>query len=216
MKAIHFEIISYSLWALTVILLLTKWKGHRDHWFLFLAATLCFPFEWISDNVWMFLQYDWSFTMMFGQFPLMMPFAWAWFFAIPLIIMLRNEDKIGRYPIWTQIGGIFVVFFSWDFVVEVSSSNFDLWTYYWPEEYLILGVPLLVPTFVAISFLMFYYGHRYLRRFSNDKGWVAGTLIHIGGFYLMSSVRAAIGWVVSTKIMKIDPFALGMVIEMPW
>ena len=214
MKAIHFEVISYALWGLTVLLLITKWKGHRDHWYLFFAASLSFPFEWISDNIWMFLQYDGSFTMMFGRFPLMMPFAWTWFFAIPLLLMLRSEEKINKLPLWVQITGIFGVFFVWDFLVETSSSRFGLWTYYWPEEYLVMGVPLLVPAFVAISFLMYFYGHKYLRRLSADKSWGKGLAIHIGGFYVMNTVRACVGYLVSVKLMQIHP--VGIETVWPW
>jgi hypothetical protein len=214
MKAIHFEIISYTLWAVTVVLLLTRWKGHRDHWYLFFAACLSFPFEWISDNFWMFLQYDWSFTMMFGRFPLMLPFAWTWFFGIPLLLMLRSEEKINRLPLWGQLLGIWGIFFLWDFLVETSSAALGLWTYYWPEEYLVLGVPLLVPAFVGISFLMYYYGHKYLRKFSVDKSWGAGLAIHIGGFYALGAARACVGWFVSAKLMKIVP--AGMEIVWPW
>jgi hypothetical protein len=214
MQAIHFEIITYLVWIVTVVLLLTVWKGHRDYWFLFFATTLSFPFEWISDNLWMFLQYDWSFTMMFGRFPLFMPFAWTWFFGLPLILLFRYEDKIDKLPLWVQIIGMWIVFFLWDFQLETISSGFGLWKYYWPEGYLFWGVPLLVPIFVGISFLMYYYGHKYLRRFSAGRGWVAGIVIHVVGFQIMNIIRACVGWSISVKLMGIVPE--GMEIIWPW
>jgi len=46
--------------------------------------TLLFPFEWYADMYWMYLNYDSQFTPMMGHFPLFMPFAWGWFFALIL------------------------------------------------------------------------------------------------------------------------------------
>jgi hypothetical protein len=214
MTALHFELISYGVWALIGILLFTIGKGRRDHWYFFLGMTACFPFEWLADNFWMFLQYDWSFTMMFGRFPLMMPFAWGWFFAIPVILMFRNKDKIDRLPLWVQIVGIYVFFFLWDFVVEYGSTGFALWTYYWPESYLIGGVPWVIPAAVGTAFLMYYYGHNYLLKYSTGKHWAEGFAIHLGGYWAISTFRLVFGYIITVKLMGIIP--AGMEVTMPW
>jgi hypothetical protein len=214
MTALHFEIISYAVWAVIAGLLLTVWRGHRDHWWLFLGLTLSFPFEWIADNFWMFLQYDWSFTMMFGRVPLMMPFAWGWFFTIALVLMLRNKEKIDRLPLWGQILGIYVTFFLWDFLVEYGSTGFGLWTYYWPEKYLIGGVSWFIPAAVGTAFLMYYYGHLWLLKYSADKTWAKGFVIHLGGYYAIGTFRAIVGWIITVQIMGITP--TGMEVVLPW
>jgi hypothetical protein len=162
----------------------------------------------------MFLLYDWSFTMMFGRFPLMMPFAWGWFFAIPLVLMFRNKEKIDRLPLWVQIVGIYVIFFLWDFLVEFISTDFALWNYYWPDAHLIGGVPWFIPAMVGTAVLMFYYGHIWLLKHSSDKSWGKGFLIHLGGYYAIGTIRAVVGWFITVKIMGLVP--TGMEVVWPW
>ena len=81
MKAIHFEMASYVVYAVAIIVIALRYRDQRAYWYALLGCSLAFPFEWVADRYWMFLDYDWSFRMLVDRLPLMMPFAWTWFFA---------------------------------------------------------------------------------------------------------------------------------------
>ena len=162
MKAIHFEIFSFAGYGLAILLILFLFRNRRDYWYALIGCSLAFPFEWVADNYWMFLQYDWSFWMLVDRLPLMMPFAWGWFFGIPLILCLQLQKKIDALPLWGRCLLLYVIFWPWDFVVEYASTTFGLWEYrLWPEKAMIGGIlPWFIPTMVASANATLYFGPR--------------------------------------------------------
>jgi hypothetical protein len=213
--ALLFEFGSYITWGLFFCIILTRWRDHRDFLYLFLGLTLSFPYEWIADSFWLFIDYSEQFNMMFGRFPFFMPFAWAWFYAVPIIFMLLNKEKIDRMPLWLNIVWMFALFFVWDLLVEGVSVNFDLWTYYVsPKLHILPGLPYYVPIWLGIQLPTYYYGHLWARKLAETKSWGMGFLLHLLVYYALGAAVAISGWIINTKILGIE--AIGQTIHYPW
>lgn len=196
MKAIHFEMFSFAGYGLAILLILFLFRNRRDYWYALIGCSLAFPFEWVADNYWMFLQYDWSFWMLVDRLPLMMPFAWGWFFGIPLILCLQLQKKIDALPLWGRCLLLYVIFWPWDFVVEYASTSFGLWEYrLWPEKAMIGGIlPWFIPTMVASANATLYFGHKVALKYSVGKQWLHGFVIHLFAYYIVFVIQVAVGW----------------------
>ncbi len=205
MKPIHFEIATYLGYVLIMVLIATVFRGRRDYWYALFGCTLLFPFEWIADKFWMFLDYDWGFVMMVDRLPLMMPFAWGWFMGFTLILCIHFQDKIDAMPLVLRVIFLYVIFWLWDLLVEYSSTSFLLWDYHWKKEHMIGGLlPWFIPTTVALANVMLYFGHKIALKKSSGKNWIQGFLIHLLIYYIVFIIHVAIGWPI-IKIWGIEP-----------
>jgi hypothetical protein len=205
MKPIHFEIATYLAYIFTVILIAARYRSHRDYWFALIGCTLAFPFEWLADKFWMFLDYDWAFVMLVDRLPLMMPFAWGWFFALPLIICLRFQDRIDALPLVLRVALLYGVFFTWDIVVEYFSTSFLLWDYHWNKEAMIGGLlPWFIPLSVSFANTLLYFAHKIALKKSRDMPWIQGALTHASAYYIVFIIQISIGWSI-IKILGIGP-----------
>jgi len=208
MKAIHFEMASFLLYAVAIVVIATRYRNHRDYGYALIGCSLAFPFEWGADKYWMFLDYDWSFRMLVDRLPLMMPFAWGWFFGIPLIVCLRFQDKIDAIPLWARWLVLYAIFWPWDFIVEYSSTTYRLWVYHWPEGSMIGGIlPWFIPTMVATANTTLYFAHKIALRYSEGKGWFHGFSIHVLAYYLVFTLQVAVGWPL-IRMMGIRPIVV--------
>ena len=195
MRAIHFELISYVSYLVMVLVLTAAARSRRDYWYALIGCTATFPFEWLADRHWMFLEYDQSFVMLFDRLPMMMPAAYGWFFAFPLLVCLLLERRIDRLPLGGRIVGLFVWFFLWDVCVEYSSTSYGLWVYQWKKEAMIGGVlPWFIPAAVAPVNVGLYFAHKMALARSAREEWFAGLLTHTRAYYLVFVIQLAIGW----------------------
>lgn len=195
MRAIHFELMSYVTFALLLVFIVTRRSSRRDYGYAVIGCAAAFPFEWLADHHWMFLHYDESFVMLFDGLPLMMPFAWAWFFAFPLIVCLDLEERIDSLPLWARILVLYGLFWCWDVFVEFASTSQGLWVYHWKKEAMIGGIlPWFIPTTVAPVNVGLYFAHRGALRRSAAVGRFRGLLIHTAAYYGVFVVQAAVGW----------------------
>jgi len=159
-----------------------------------IGCALLFPFEWIGFSVFTFLDYDLRFTMLFDRLPLMIPFAWGWFMGGTLILCLHFSEKLDSVPLYAQVLLLYIIFWLWDFGVEYSSVGNNLWVYHWPKRLMIGGkLPWLIPFVVAIQNVANYFAHRIAQRYSIDKGWFQGFLIHLAGYYVVGTLTLIIG-----------------------
>jgi hypothetical protein len=76
---------SYVLWLVTAALIAFVFHNDRHDWFLLLSWTLVFPFSALADKHVLMIRYNPAFPMLFDETPRMIPFAFAWFFTLPLL-----------------------------------------------------------------------------------------------------------------------------------
>lgn len=191
---------SFLIFAIALAVMLIRYREQREYVWVLIAMFMAFPFEWYADENWMFLYYRSAFLPLFGDFPLFMPFAWAWFFGIALAIMLAKRDAIARLPLWMNIAWMTALFFAWDFLVEAfftSSAGGRLWVYYGYPESLMLTktLPWTIPVFVGMSLPILYYANLWALKHSTRQGsWLRGLLIHVVATYIALSAQVAVGY----------------------
>ncbi len=201
-----FEYGSYLVWGLYAAYLVVGGNKHRTELWLLLGLSLSFPYEWFADEYWMFLSYDAAFTPMFEGFPLFLPFAWGWFYAIPVAIMARYSEQIAGKPLLFNIAWMFAAFFVWDIVVESFGTATQLWTYAWSSEsFLVGGLPLYIPFWLGVQLPLYYYAHLWARARSQNSPWFTGFALHLAAYYVVGGGVAAVGWVVSNLILGLGP-----------
>lgn len=205
-----FQYGSFLIFALVLGLMLTRWRRRPEFVWILLAMFLAFPFEWYADEHWMFLYYRKAFIPMFGDFPLFMPFAWAWFFGIALAIMLAKRDVIAKLPLWLNFIWMTALFFVWDFAVEgffTSSAGGRLWVYYGypPEAMLTNTLPWMIPLFVGLALPVLYYANLWAHKRSATAGtsWLRGLLIHVLATYVALTTQAVIGYTVAHAVLHL-------------
>ena len=201
-----FEYGSYIIWGLYAVYLLARGAQRRTDLWLLLGLSLSFPFEWFADEYWLFLSYNEEFTPMFGTFPLFMPFAWGWFYAIPIAVMATKSESISRKPLLFNITWMFAAFFIWDVVVETFGTANNLWTYAWSSSaFQAGGLPLYVPFWLGVQLPLYYYAHLWARTRSKDMHWLPGFSLHVAVYYAIGGAVALGGWVMSNLILGIAP-----------
>ena len=201
-----FEYGSYLGWIFIAWLFFVHKKDRVVQWVM-IAMTIMFPFEWLADNYWMFLHYDSQFTPMIGHFPLFMPFAWGWFFALVIGVCLSNKPKLDKLSLPMQALIVFAAFFVWDVLVEGSATSVYLWVYWWGEEHFIPGtlLPIWIPIFTALQTPAFYFTAVMAKERYANAGWWAGFFPVLGLMALSSAVEALLGWLWISKILGHDP-----------
>jgi hypothetical protein len=180
---------------------LTKWRDRPHYLWTMLGLTLIFPGEWISDYKWLMMDYDPSFIPIpYIQLPLMIPFAYAVFYAIPVIFIVDGPLKkhINKIPRWLFLAILYVIGVGYDLIVEGLSTMpaFHVWTYHWsPESSIFGGVPWPVPLTVGAQIPLYYLTYLWACKYSTkQKSWLKGFLIQ-SGFYLgVTAVFIVIGY----------------------
>lgn len=191
-----FEIGSYVAWVLTAIAIATVFKNKREYWYAFLGLSTLIFFEWFADFHWMFYRYSDKFTFIFSHHfvPLFMFFAYGWFFGLMLIVNLQFEEKLDRLPFWGQVLLLYAIYFVWDFIVEFTFTQTKCWTYYNSAPSL-KNMPWIIPCIVAVASTGFYFIHKWARKYSVDKSWFKGFLIHVSFYWGFFGLFGAVGWV---------------------
>jgi hypothetical protein len=208
MKPIHFEVATYVISAIVIVLLATVCRNRREYWYAYIGCSLMFPFEWIADRYWMFLDYDWGFVMfpvLFERLPIIMPLSWGWFFGVPLILCIRFRDKIDAMPLIVRILVLYVIFFGWDFALEFSSTGYGLWDYHWHKEAMIGGIlPWFIPFAVSFNNTLLYFVHNRALKKSETQAWIPGFVTHVLAYLAVFVINVAIGWPI-IKLFGIVP-----------
>ena len=200
------DLIFYSLVLLYVI---WRKRDKREYWYALIGCTLLFPFEFYGDKTWLQLDYSDHFVMLWQNFPAMMPFAWGFFFGLPLIIMMNLSKKIDSKPLWLQLLIIIPIFLIWDFVSEyaATSTGGGSWRYWWPKEQMINGVfPWPIAGQVAAFNICLYYANKWaLKQSVNVKSWWKGFFIHLTAYYFTFAFLCMLWWYFNCIILGVQP-----------
>lgn len=189
------------------ILCATVWRERRYYGWMLLSFMLSIPFEWYADEYWMFYYYRREFIPLFGDFPMYLPFAWAWFFWTPLVLLLARREKLARLPAAINVLLMFVIFFIQDFAIEscfTSVTTGRLWTYYgYPASMMVTKtLPWNIPIWVGLSLPVYYYMNLWaLRRTSSETKWWRGALTFLAANYAAATLIALVGTLVSVKLL---------------
>lgn len=201
-----FEYGSYLGWLVLIWLFFKHRKDRVVQWIM-LSMTLLFPFEWLGDNYWMFLNYDSQFTPMIGHFPLFMPFSWGWFFGLVIAVSLTQKTRLDQYSRLVQGLIIFAAFFAWDTLVESLATSVNIWVYWWGAESFIPGtrLPIWIPLFTALQTPAFYFTAVWAKERYASTSWWGGFLPVFAVLFIASIVDAVVGWLWIVKILGHDP-----------
>lgn len=206
MQMIYFTLITYVIYGLACFLVIFRWKNQRDYWYALIGVSLTFPLEWFAAHYNNLMVYDSSYLMAFGRIPLWMFCAYGWFWGFPIVVCMRFQKKIDSWPLWQSIITLYSIFWVWDFTTEYSSTAYGYWVYYWPKEWMIGGIlPWTIPTTVSLISVALYYTHKFLLRYSIEKGWIQGLFIHTFGYYLIMSFLMVMNFLAFRGFFGIDP-----------
>jgi len=202
-----FEYGSYLGWLIGLVLLITKFKDQRILQWTFISMTLLFPFEWYADMYWMYINYDSQFTPMMGHFPLFIPFAWGWFFALVLGVCLSQKDKLEAMGPAKSTTVILVAFVIWDIAVEGFGTNTGLWVYWWSEESFIPGtkLPIWIPMLTALQTPAYYFSALWAEKRYANASWSSGFITYLTTTLLGSIILAVVGKIWVDTIVGHDP-----------
>lgn len=181
-----FELICLVLWTATAVLIATVFDNQRDYWFLLLSWTLMFPLSAIADEYALVLRYDTGFLNLVWRVPAMVPFAFGWFFTLPLIL-IWSTGVIVQFALGEQVLILFTCLVAWSFCTEWLGVKQNLWTYRWsPPGRRWKGVPVIVPFIDAVTYVLVFVLHDHAVRMTADMGWpgafAVSYLIYAGAF----------------------------------
>lgn len=180
-----FASVSYVLWSLTAALIAFVFGNDRNDWFLLISWTLVFPFSAPADEHALLLRYHPQFPMLTGRTPWMIPFAFGAFFTLPFLPVWHLGLLDGFSP-RIQAAIVLIVGTAWSAFVELSSSSTDIYRYYWPARWMIMGTPWPIPLIDGVVYLLTYLGHGILVPLT--RGWsllpalVMSYLVYAGLF----------------------------------
>jgi len=200
-----FELICLMLWGVTAVLIATVYDNQRDYWLLLLSWTFMFPLSAIADEYALVLRYDTGFLNLVWRVPAMVPFAFGWFFTLPLVLIWSTQ-VIAQFALREQILILFSILVAWSFCTEWLGVKQNLWTYRWsPPGRRWKGVPVIVPFIDAITYVLVFVLHDYAVRWTADMGWMGAFaisyLIYAGAF----AAFASISWLVIRRILGVRP-----------
>uniref|UniRef100_B0T7D8 Uncharacterized protein n=1 Tax=Caulobacter sp. (strain K31) TaxID=366602 RepID=B0T7D8_CAUSK len=200
-----FELVCVMLWAVTAVLIATVYDNQRDYWFLLLSWTFMFPFSAIADEYALVLRYDTGFLNLVWRVPAMVPFAFGWFFTLPLVL-IWNTQVIEQFAPHAQILILFTVLVAWSFCTEWLGVKQNLWTYHWsPPGRRWKGVPVVIPFIDAITYVLIFVLHEEATRMTANMSWIGAFaisyLIYAGAF----AVFASISWLVIRRFLGVRP-----------
>ena len=173
-----FEALNIGLWFFTAILIATVFKNNRGYWILLLSWTAVFPLSAWADEYVLFIRYNPGFHMLFWRCPVMIPFAFGWFFTLPLILIWES-GVIAWLSLPVQVAIVFVVFVGWGFMVEVASASSNLYVYRWPERWKIGGMPWPVAIIDGIVHTLTYLLFGIVVQLTTSMEWLPATGIGV-------------------------------------
>lgn len=203
-----FDVLNVALWLLTAVLIATVFRNDRGYWLLLFGWTAVFPFSSLADEYVLLIRYNPGFRMLFWRCPVMIPFAFGWFFTLPLILIWES-GVIAALPLAVQAGVVFVVFVAWGFFVEVASASSNLYVYRWPARWKIGGMPWPVAIIDGIVHTLTYLLFPVVASLTAGKGWPAALviafLVYDGMFVAFASFNGfVIRWVFGVRALPID------------
>ncbi|WP_156766870.1 hypothetical protein [Mycobacterium sp. E796] len=168
-----FEI--FCVAALVVIFGMIKQRYRDDsaaRWHLYavvVGSLFSFMWEWYEDIGPLELGYDHRFVSLWTihgvSLPLVMPLAYGWYWAIPILVLLplsgRLQHRFGRWQYLVIFigGGLFNI------LVEYPATTYvQLWTYFWDQNsgWTLGGMPITNGPCAGTVTLFMYVGCRYL------------------------------------------------------
>lgn len=135
----------------------------RQLYAILVGCLLSFIWEWYMDVGPLQLGYDPRFVDLWNirgvSLPLFMPFAYAWYFALPVLIFVPMSEWLQHRFGWLQYPFVFIVGGAYNVLVEYPATTFtSLWDYYWRSESLwtLGGMPATnIPAAGTTHLLMF-------------------------------------------------------------
>jgi len=197
-----FELTSIMLWVVSVVLIATVFDNQRDYWFLLLSWTLVFPFSAVADEYALLLRYDPGFRMLFWRTPVMIPFAFGWFFAIPLILIWQT-GVLSALDLGTQAAVVFVALLIWSAFVGYSGTRQQLWTYRWTHGWKLGGMPLVIPVVDAVGYVFAFLLHGVAVSLTSDMGWVNAFVVSYLMYACSFAVFAIFNWLMITRLFGV-------------
>lgn len=200
-----FELGSLILWIVTAVLISTVYHNQSDYWFLLLSWTFMFPISGIADEYGLVLRYDPGFLRLVWRIPIMIPFAFGWFFTLPLIL-IWNSSAIQGFALYEQAIFLFVALLVWSFFIEWLGVVQNLWIYHWsPKGWRWRGVPVVIPFIDAITYVLVFVLHEVAVPITMNMKWVASFavsyLIYAAGF----AALAFLNWLVIRRGFRVKP-----------
>jgi hypothetical protein len=198
-----FELTCLMLWGLTAVLIATVYGNQRDYWFLLLSWTLMFPLSAIADEYALVLRYDTGFLNLVWRVPAMVPFAFGWFFTLPLVLIWSTQ-VIAHFALHEQVLILFAALVAWSFFTEWLGVKQNLWIYHWsPPGRRWKGVPAIIPFIDATTYVLVFVLHGYAVKMTADMGWMAAFaisyLIYAGAF----AAFASISWLAIRRVLSV-------------
>ncbi len=158
-----------------------------------LACASMILWEWYMDIGPYHFRYSSEFVELWSLHgilvPAMIPFAWAWYWWLPNLILLPKiqwlDENWGRWQyLWIfLLGGV------WNIAVEWPATTLtDLWTYDWKDSWTIGGVPWMNIPNGGLSTLLLYVCCRYVWTHMKGKSLREVFLLYLAAvnlaFYL--------------------------------
>ncbi|MFL5587842.1 MAG: hypothetical protein ACJ8DI_09325 [Ktedonobacteraceae bacterium] len=199
-----FELISVGLWALTAVLIATVFANQHDYWFLLLSWTFVFPFSAFADEYALLLRYDPGFRMLFWRTPVMIPFAFGWFFTLPLILVWQT-GVLSQLSLGGQAAIMFAVSVVWSVFVEYTGTRQKLWVYHWTHGWKLGEMPWAIPVIDAVVYVLAFLLHGVVVQLTSGMGWVSALVISYLIYAGMFVAFAFFNWVMITRVFGVRP-----------
>ena len=205
-----FDLISYVGFAVVAVLIAMRWKNRKDYWWAFIGLATCFIWEWVADWSYWYLLYNREFTMMFDRLPMMMPFAFTWYFTLMLILCLENRHRLDAMHLWKQVLLLFVIFYVWDFFVEGTSTYLGVYKYHVDPGLKLFGIlPWYTPVNVSYYSVALYYVHKFMLGKAEEKNWSwgKGCGIFLLGYHVYFAFNQILLYSIVRIIFDLQPAA---------
>lgn len=175
-----FEGLSIGLFILFLLLIKIRFNGNRHYYANLLACGSSFLWEWYMDIGPLQLGYSDLFISLWvidgRSLPLMIPFAYAWYYFFPNVVLLQNKDRLDRHWGRMQYLYIYLIMLVYNPLIEIPASSLGLWNYYW-KAWTIGGIPITNPFMAAGAHLLIYVFTRHFAMKQDADG-------HFGKLYL--------------------------------
>ena len=187
-----FEGLSVLLVIVFAVFIRNKLGGNRHYYANLLACGSAFLWEWYMDVGPLQLGYSDRFLSLWTingvRLPLMIPFAYAWYWCLPNLLLLPNRDWVDRHWGKRQYLYVFLLAGLWNFAIESPATTLGgLWHYYW-KAWTLGGIPATNPANAGLTSLLIYVFSRIAMRQDEKLPFGVLWLHHFAwvnlGFYL--------------------------------
>jgi hypothetical protein len=192
-----FEFLSIGGFFFFLFLIKTKFNGNRHYYASLLACGACFLWEWYMDIGPLQLGYDSRFMNLWVfdgiALPLMIPFAYAWYYFLPNLILLQSSKWMDDHWGNKQYLYLYLILLVYNPLVEIPASQLDLWRYFW-AHWNIGGIPITNPFMAAGAHLLIYVFTRHFAMKQDEN-------MHFGKLFLHH-----LAWVSVSFYVRYVPF----------